>query len=58
MIRILLLFMTLTAAFFVNANGYKVQVGDQIAIMLPGEVSLNQEFQIDRQDASPCQKWA
>lgn len=49
MIRILLLFMTLTAAFFANANGYKVQVGDQIAIMLPGEVTLNQEFQIDRQ---------
>ncbi|WP_394208975.1 SLBB domain-containing protein [Enterovibrio calviensis] len=32
-----------------HAEEYQAQIGDQIAIMLPGEVTLNQEFQIDRQ---------
>ncbi|OEE67365.1 sugar ABC transporter substrate-binding protein [Enterovibrio norvegicus FF-33] len=32
-----------------HADEYQAQIGDQIAIMLPGEVTLNQEFQIDRQ---------
>ncbi|SKA56306.1 SLBB domain-containing protein [Enterovibrio nigricans] len=46
LIAILLL---LFVSAFSQAEEYRAQVGDQIAIMLPGEVSLNKEFQIDRQ---------
>ncbi|WP_028021836.1 SLBB domain-containing protein [Enterovibrio calviensis] len=33
----------------VQSEEYRVQIGDLVAIMLPGEVMLNKEFQIDRQ---------
>ncbi|MDD1783938.1 SLBB domain-containing protein [Enterovibrio sp. ZSDZ35] len=46
LIAILLL---LFVSAFSQAEEYRAQVGDQIAIMLPGEVSLNKEFQVDRQ---------
>ncbi|KXF83520.1 SLBB domain-containing protein [Enterovibrio coralii] len=46
LIAILLL---LFVSAFSQAEEYRAQVGDQVAIMLPGEVTLNKEFQIDRQ---------
>lgn len=49
MMRILTLVFTLLVAFSAGADTYRMQVGDQIAIMLPGEVTLNKTFQIDRQ---------
>ncbi|WP_407334203.1 SLBB domain-containing protein [Enterovibrio sp. 27052020O] len=41
--------LTLLSSMVAHAEEYKVQIGDLVAIMLPGEVTLNQEFQIDRQ---------
>ncbi|ATF08726.1 Periplasmic protein SypC involved in polysaccharide export [Candidatus Enterovibrio altilux] len=31
------------------AKEYRVNIGDQIAVLLPGEANLNKEFQVDRQ---------
>ncbi|PMN70650.1 SLBB domain-containing protein [Enterovibrio norvegicus] len=51
--KIILLLILVTHALGLSltasADEYRAQIGDQIAIMLPGEVTLNKEFQIDRQ---------
>lgn len=39
----------LISSFPVLGEQYRTQVGDQISIILPGEVTLNKAFQIDRQ---------
>ncbi|OEE60864.1 sugar ABC transporter substrate-binding protein [Enterovibrio norvegicus FF-454] len=43
------IFFSMLSVISAHAEEYQAQIGDQIAIMLPGEVTLNQEFQIDRQ---------
>ncbi|MCC4796674.1 sugar ABC transporter substrate-binding protein [Enterovibrio norvegicus] len=50
-IILLLILVTHALGFSLTASAdeYRAQIGDQIAIMLPGEVTLNKEFQIDRQ---------
>ncbi|EOD78795.1 Periplasmic protein SypC involved in polysaccharide export [Grimontia indica] len=49
MTRFITLIFLLMVSVSATADEYRVQVGDQIAIMLPGEVTLNKEFQVDRQ---------
>lgn len=50
-IQITLFVFTLLIALFTSANenNNQVRVGDVISIMLPGEDSLNKEFQVDKQ---------
>ncbi|PCS22864.1 polysaccharide biosynthesis/export family protein [Candidatus Enterovibrio escicola] len=45
----ILFILMLLYVFDAGSEEYRIQVGDQIAIMLPGELTLNKEFQVDRQ---------
>ncbi|MDD9155107.1 SLBB domain-containing protein [Aliivibrio sp. S4TY2] len=49
--QIILFILTLSTSFLTVANeaNNNVRVGDVISIMLPGEDSLNKEFQVDKQ---------
>ncbi|OUR92731.1 sugar ABC transporter substrate-binding protein [Gammaproteobacteria bacterium 42_54_T18] len=50
LLRIIVFFVFFLSCFqTIHANGYRVQIGDQIKISLPGEDSLQPPFDVDKQ---------